>query len=158
MIKIDIGIVADWYACSDGHIWDNKKNRFIKEFITRDGYFLVSKSSKATGQKRFLVSRIICRAFHGDPPNESYTVDHIDYNKINNTPENLRWQTTKENRPRPKHGTGLQKMTPELLSVIRSQYKPWHRESGATALARKYGFSPSYIQSVIQGRKLSHIQ
>lgn len=43
------------------------------------------------------VHRIVCRAFHGDPPTETHVVDHIDTNRANNRPENLRWVTRLEN-------------------------------------------------------------
>lgn len=43
------------------------------------------------------VHRIVCSAFHGEPPTESHVVDHIDTNRANNRPENLRWVTRLEN-------------------------------------------------------------
>ena len=43
------------------------------------------------------VHRIIATAFHGSPPSEDYVVDHIDTNRQNNRPENLRWVTRLEN-------------------------------------------------------------
>ncbi|MBK9321670.1 MAG: HNH endonuclease [Bdellovibrionaceae bacterium] len=41
--------------------------------------------------------RIVATAFHGDPPDPKYVVDHIDSNCRNNRPENLRWLTRLEN-------------------------------------------------------------
>lgn len=43
------------------------------------------------------VHRIIATAFHGEPPTKGHVVDHIDTNKRNNRPENLRWVTRLEN-------------------------------------------------------------
>ena len=43
------------------------------------------------------VHRIVATAFHGKQPSESHIVDHIDTNKKNNRPENLRWITRLEN-------------------------------------------------------------
>ena len=43
------------------------------------------------------VHRIVATAFHGEPPSEEYIVDHIDTNRQNNRPENLRWLTRIEN-------------------------------------------------------------
>jgi HNH endonuclease len=43
------------------------------------------------------VHRIVATAFHGDPPTEKHVVDHIDTNRGNNRPENLRWVTRLEN-------------------------------------------------------------
>ncbi|MDO4932633.1 MAG: HNH endonuclease signature motif containing protein [Prevotellaceae bacterium] len=43
------------------------------------------------------VHRIVAVAFHGNPPTEQHVVDHIDTNRRNNRPENLRWVTRLEN-------------------------------------------------------------
>jgi hypothetical protein len=43
------------------------------------------------------VHRIVATAFHGMPPTKEHVVDHIDTNKRNNRPENLRWVTRLEN-------------------------------------------------------------
>ena len=43
------------------------------------------------------VHRIVATAFHGEPPDPKYVVDHIDTNCRNNRPENLRWLTRLEN-------------------------------------------------------------
>lgn len=43
------------------------------------------------------IHRIVATAFHGDPPTPQHVVDHIDTNRRNNRPENLRWLTRLEN-------------------------------------------------------------
>ncbi len=43
------------------------------------------------------VHRIVATAFHGPAPSEQHVVDHIDTNRQNNRPENLRWLTKLEN-------------------------------------------------------------
>lgn len=43
------------------------------------------------------VHRIVATAFHGDAPSGQHVVDHIDTNRRNNRPENLRWLTKLEN-------------------------------------------------------------
>lgn len=43
------------------------------------------------------VHRIVATAFHGEPPTKEHVVDHIDTNKQNNRPTNLRWVTRLEN-------------------------------------------------------------
>ena len=48
-----------------------------------------------TGNVR--VHQIVCTAFHGPAPEENMVVDHIDTNRCNNRPENLRWVTRLEN-------------------------------------------------------------
>ena len=43
------------------------------------------------------IHRIVATAFHGEPLTKEHVVDHIDTNKRNNRPENLRWVTRLEN-------------------------------------------------------------
>ena len=43
------------------------------------------------------VHRIVAYAFHGQPISDEYVVDHIDTNRCNNRPENLRWVTRLDN-------------------------------------------------------------
>ncbi len=54
----------------------------------QNGYMYIS-------QKR--IHRIMATAFHGEPPTKEHVVDHIDTNRQNNRPENLRWLTRLEN-------------------------------------------------------------
>ena len=43
------------------------------------------------------VHQVVCTAFHGPEPKPHMVVDHIDTNRCNNRPENLRWLTRLEN-------------------------------------------------------------
>ncbi len=43
------------------------------------------------------IHQIVCTAFHGVPEDPQLIVDHIDTNRCNNRPENLRWATKLEN-------------------------------------------------------------
>ncbi len=43
------------------------------------------------------IHRIVATAFHGEPPTKEHVVDHIDTNKQNNRPDNIRWVTRLEN-------------------------------------------------------------
>ena len=43
------------------------------------------------------IHRIVATAFHGEPKDPKFVVDHIDSNRKNNRPENLRWLSRLEN-------------------------------------------------------------
>jgi hypothetical protein len=44
-----------------------------------------------------VVHQIVASAFHGPRPSKDHVVDHIDTNRQNNRPDNLRWVTRLEN-------------------------------------------------------------
>ena len=73
---------------NDGIIrkWDEEWTFGI--FDPNTGYMFI-------GQER--VHRIVCTAYHGEPIGDRNVVDHIDTNRCNNRPENLRWVTKLEN-------------------------------------------------------------
>ncbi len=65
-----------------------------------DGIWTFGKPNNKTGYMYICgerVHRIVAFAFLGNPPTEQHVVDHIDTNRRNNRPENLRWLTRLEN-------------------------------------------------------------
>lgn len=65
-----------------------------------DSVWTFGKPNSKTGYMEIAgqrVHRIVAFAFIGDPPSEQHVVDHIDTNRRNNRPENLRWLTRLEN-------------------------------------------------------------
>lgn len=48
-------------------------------------------------RRTYLVHRLICRSFHGEPPKGRPQVDHINRNRTCNDFRNLRWVSPKEN-------------------------------------------------------------
>ena len=65
-----------------------------------DSQWTFGKPNERTGYMEIAsvrIHRIVATAFHGEPPTKEHVVDHIDTNKRNNRPENLRWVTRLEN-------------------------------------------------------------
>lgn len=65
-----------------------------------DNVWTFGKPNEKTGYMEIAgqrVHRIVAFAFHGNPPTEQHVIDHIDTNRRNNRPENLRWLTRLEN-------------------------------------------------------------
>lgn len=65
-----------------------------------DETWTFGKTNKKTGYMEIgseRVHRIVAFAFLGEPPTPQHVVDHIDTNRRNNRPQNLRWLTKLEN-------------------------------------------------------------
>lgn len=92
----------------------SSEGRFMKKFSYRkkistgslhhNGYKIVE-----IHKIPYKLHRIICRMFHGDPPDESYIANHIDGNKTNNKSSNLEWLTIAQNNQHA-HDIGLNKV------------------------------------------------
>lgn len=75
-------------------------NRYRKRARPLDKQWTFGRQAPSTGYlfvSGIQVHRIVCSAFHGAPPSDQHVVDHIDTNRANNRPENLRWVTRLEN-------------------------------------------------------------
>lgn len=76
------------------HTPAGKKKRKLDECWTfgkidsQDGYLYIAAAR---------VHRIVALAFHSEPPTKEHIIDHIDTNRQNNRPENLRYLTRLEN-------------------------------------------------------------
>lgn len=71
-----------------------------KKVRKEDNVWTFGKVSEKTGYMEICgqrVHRIVAYAFLGVPPTNQHVVDHIDTNRQNNRPENLRWLTKLEN-------------------------------------------------------------
>lgn len=74
----------------------SRKNKLLRKLDNQwtfgkpnsNGYMLIASE---------VVHRIVAYAFLGEPPTLQHIVDHIDTNRQNNRPENLRWLTKLEN-------------------------------------------------------------
>lgn len=67
--------------------WDNIWTFGVKDKTS--GYMFIAGNIR--------VHQVVCTAFHGPQPQPKMVVDHIDTNRCNNRPENLRWLTRLEN-------------------------------------------------------------
>lgn len=76
---------------SDGRVYSTICNRFLKQFINTQGYYVVRIQRK----DRF-VHRLVATAFHPNPKKLPY-VNHKDGNKLNNHYKNLEWCTASYN-------------------------------------------------------------
>lgn len=71
------------------------KETFIRYTINKDGYYYVGLCINGK-PKQYKVHRLVAEAFIDKVEGKNH-IDHIDCNKLNNSPSNLRWCTHAEN-------------------------------------------------------------
>jgi hypothetical protein len=98
-IEMDIIYKGEQYCIRDnGAVFRFPKNS--KKLRPTDNKWTFGKLNYKTGYLEIAsapVHRIVATAYLGEPPTKEHVVDHIDTNKQNNRPENLRWVTRLEN-------------------------------------------------------------
>lgn len=114
---------------------------------------------KDSKPKDYLVARLVAATFLG-PPEEGYTVNHIDGNRMNNAIENLEWLTLADNI---RHGfkTGLYPTAKPIIVV--KDGEPMQFESMRKCdlyLGRRMGYTSSCIanHSTITDRYGNHYE
>lgn len=85
--------VPGYMASSHGYVFNLAGNAMAQQIVS--GYARVCLMVDGV-RKVGYVHRLVALAFHGLPPDKSYTVDHIDRIKTNNNESNLRWATRSE--------------------------------------------------------------
>ena len=95
--------INNYYASENGKVAnirfvDDELEYFknIKHDISSSGYCRVPLKTEKGVEKKFLVHRLIYETFIGDIP-EGYVIDHIDSDSTNNSINNLRVCTQKDN-------------------------------------------------------------
>lgn len=148
---------GDWYEVSNiGNIRNAKTHRVRKINVLPKGYAFVGVSLGSRDNKPlFKVHRAVAETFIPNP-NNLPVINHLDGNKLNNVVENLEWCTHQENtmhayanglqKPSPRcYHNKLSKLTKEDVDYIKQVYKPYDKEFGSRALARKFDVGHSAI-------------
>lgn len=155
-----------YWAGSDGHVYCYSRARVntkkpspfrVSEAIGSEGYPFVA---IIVAGKRVTkpVHRLVCQAFHGDPPSDVHVVRHLDGNKTSNLPDNLKWGSYAENEAdKRRHGTaatgerhGAAKLTEETVRIIRASIPAglWNAKDAAQV----FGIDPGTIRNIARGR------
>ena len=91
---------GDYDVYTDGRVWSNKSNRFLKQKMNRYKYMEVSlriNKKRINKSVHRLLGELFLPNFNNLP-----TVEHKDQNKLNNSLFNLKW----ENRSNQQHNRG----------------------------------------------------
>ena len=108
------------------------------------------------------ISRLVCSAWHGEPPFPDAQAAHLDGNKGNNVPQNLAWVTCAENNSHKlAHGTnnhgernGRAKFREVDVIDIRRRVTNGER---AASIAKKYGVTRQYIYLITSGKRWNYL-
>ena len=150
MIWRDIPGYEGRYQVSDtGLVYSKKRDRCLKQKLTRDGYFEVTlfKDGRASCIR---VHRLVAMAFIPNPDNKP-CVNHIDENKLFNHASNLEWVTVGEND---NYGTRNERMSRSKSKkpVIRTLPDGTVQHfKGVKDASRKTGIAHSQIRNACLG-------
>ena len=122
----------NYYITTRGRVYNAQTNRYLKTRFC-DGYEIVN-LYKEGKMKTKTIHRLMANAFIPNLQNKK-CVDHIDHDKTNNTIENLRFATHRENqynKSKQKNntsgfiGVSLQKSTKKWVAQINTNGKHIH--------------------------------
>lgn len=167
---LEIPNYPGYFACEDGEIYSGQpigtqkgiqsKLRKLKKNIQTSGKYYIVNIKRYDGKiLSNRIHRLICSAFHGNPPSNNSTCSHLDGNWKNNVPTNLCWESYSENLNRKKdHGTddtginnSRSKIDLQTLKDIRKllkQQKLTHKQIG-----EKFGLSRVFITKIANGHR-----
>lgn len=162
MKYISQSLRRSYYAGKDGYIYSSDGNSIVRlrSSVQTSGYYYIVSIPTYNGKRKSQrVHRLICTAYHGPAPSSKHTASHIDGNWRNNKPDNLRWESMKQNHARKKeHGTddsGIRnsrsKITLFTLQRIRKlleSKKLSHREIG-----EKFELQRGFISKIANGSR-----
>lgn len=122
----------DHFATRGGEILRDLGDGFLVLAKTRicKGYRYLSVGPMGTKQKHFRVGRLLCRAFHGEPPVRGMVARHLNDVKDDDRSDNLAWGTHRQNwrdsvvnghrRPLVGEKHGMSKLTEDDVTDIRT--------------------------------------
>lgn len=101
------------------------------------------------------IHRLVCSAFHGDPMGRE--VDHINHDRADNRPENLRWATRGENLARRRNRKGEEHSNAKLtIDTARKIKTGGFGGLSDPMIARLLGVSRETVRDVRNGKVWSH--
>lgn len=127
-----------------------------------DGYLKTMLQNDNGKYKSWGIHKFIAFTYLGERP-DGLEINHIDGNKLNNSPSNLEYCTKSENLKHayannlidPARGSknGMAKLTEDDVRAIRKHAKESGRYYGRKKLASKYGVTEGQIKDIVTRRR-----
>ena len=141
-------------ATVEGEIYSLYSGREMRQSMGTNGRLgVVIRTFDSLELKRRETHVLVCRAFRGRRPSSRHVASHLNGNKLDNRPANLKWETWEKNRDRTyEHGTDDRGFHNSRACVTPQQAK-WARENveGLTQQQRadKLGVSRTSISRIV---------
>jgi len=157
MIKVQLNYIIH----SDGKVWSQISNKFLKPWLSKSGYQLIR---FADSNKTHTIHRLVAESFIPNPNRLAY-VNHKDGNKLNNDFNNLEWISATDNNLHA-YSTGLTPvgqenvhsiLTEKEVLEIRKVYVSGHPNYGCGPLGRKYNTTESNIRKIVKRKSWKHL-
>ena len=140
----------DNYEVSNfGRIRNKNTKRILRTAVQNSGYTIVS-LRRAGKTKTHAVHRLVLEAFNPISQAWTYEVNHIDWDKTNNTLENLEWVKRSENLLHGSGPTELKVLEAMLCNAIKSSLHKWY-DMLLTAKCTKDAFTAEVVENAIAG-------
>lgn len=142
--------------------WLSFPTRILRGTLMQ-GYRFV-KLHDGESHKSVGVHVLVCEAFNGPRPSPEMQCAHWNGDRLDNTPDNLRWATAKENHmDARRHGTavrGVKCHTAKLTeSKVRCIRKMWaSRKYTQREIAHRFGVTRGNISWICRGDSWKHVK
>ena len=88
-----------FFTTDDGGIYNSKTGRELKGTVTKNGYNKFSIRPKGKNPISLLTHEFIWEAYNNEETNKYFKIIHIDGDKLNNKPDNLKQIINKSSNP-----------------------------------------------------------
>ena len=134
---------------SCGKVWSHKRQKFLKPFDNGCGYLMVCLCNGNGQPKKYRIHRLVAEAYIPNPEGKPLINHKDEFNKHNNSVNNLEWATAKENV---NYGTAIERGSVKLFTKIRCIETGIVYKSQKAA-ARDLGICAQSIHHCIKGRQ-----
>ena len=165
-----VRVSPNYMVSSLGRVVGDRHKVELKSRLSDSGYQRVRLYTE-NGPRSFNVNWLVCDAFQGPQPTKAHQAAHNDNVRTNNTADNLRWATPKENQEdRRRHGTRMfddrhpnvkvpRSAIDEIKATIRNSRSGSRTRPGVRVfLAQKFGVHPETISLIAKGARRTVVE